>query len=209
VCTCVCVCVCVYVCVCVRVCVRLCVCVCVCVWLCLCVCALLQVQDSRVVHQQKAPVYNASFDYNVFSEDLVKDMVVTIMQLQGDGKNAAVFIGQCRFKLIHLLESHASKDGWSTLMDKDLNPIPANGVDGSEGYARVWVTISCNLRSNNDHQALSELGFSRDASGRVSLRSTAPGSMASGGSISAPFSPFSAASRLGDQVSIACILLLI
>ena len=167
-----------------------------------CMCALLQVQDSRVVHQQKAPVYNANFDFNVFSEDLVKDMVVTIMQLQGDGKNAAAFIGQCRFKLIHLLESRASKDGWSTLMDKDLNPIPANGVDGSEGYARVWVTISCNLRSD-DHQALSELGFSRDASGRVSLRSTAPGSLASGGSMSAPFSPSSAASRMGDQVSIA------
>jgi len=39
-------------------------------------------------------------------------------------------------------------------------------TDGTQGYARIWVTISCNLR-DDDRVALSELGFSRDASGRV------------------------------------------
>jgi len=158
-----------------------------------------QVQDTRVVHQQRAPVYNANFDFNVFSEDLVKEMVVTVKRLQQGGKSTASFIGQCRFNLLQLLESRASKDGWSTLMDKDLNPIPANGVDGSAGYARVWVTINCNLRSD-EHQALSELGFSRDASGKVSLRSTAAGSMVSGSS-GAAFPLSSAASGLGNHLA--------
>lgn len=46
--------------------------------------------------------------------------------------------------------------------------IFANGKDGTNGYARIWVTVSCNLR-DDDKAALSELGFS--VSSRVTASS--------------------------------------
>ena len=46
--------------------------------------------------------------------------VMTVRGIRGAAKASAVFVGQCRFSLLKLLESRASKDGWCTLMDRHI-----------------------------------------------------------------------------------------
>ena len=37
-----------------------------------------QVQDTRVVASSISPVFNDQFNFNIFSEDLIKQMVLTV-----------------------------------------------------------------------------------------------------------------------------------
>ena len=126
---------------------------------------------------------------------------MTVRGIRGAAKASAVFVGQCRFGLLKLLESRASKDGWCTLMDRQGAPIPANGEDGSEGYARLWVTISCNLRGD-DRGHLSEMGFSRERTALTTQQASTKGSSGASPVASRPGSAaaFSALQSIGGSI---------
>ena len=56
----------------------------------------------------------------IYTHTHTHTQVMTVRGIRGAAKASAVFVGQCRFSLLKLLESRASKDGWCTLMDRHI-----------------------------------------------------------------------------------------